>query len=352
MDFARTILKWYDIHRRDLPWRETRDPYKIWLSEVILQQTRVAQGLPYYQAFTSRFPDVDALAAAREEEVLKLWQGLGYYSRARNLHATAKIVSKEYGGRFPGSYEGLLGLKGIGDYTASAISSFCFGEAQPVVDGNVFRVLSRVFGITEPIDSVKGKKEFRRLAGELMDKKNPGAFNQALMEFGALQCTPRQPGCDTCPFFTGCEARRGNLIEQLPVKAKKTKTRNRYLLYLLLFDGDSVYVRKRTGNDIWKNLHDFPCIETGKKPAEKMIRHPEAFSDAGEFPAAGILSVSGEVRHILSHQKLHIRFVEMKMKKGIVRWKQEGIRKIKTRSLAKLAVPVVIHKYLESRKLI
>lgn len=264
MDFAAIIEAWYLENKRVLPWRSTKDAYKIWLSEVILQQTRVDQGLPYYLKFIESFPQLKDLAQAKEEKVLKLWQGLGYYSRAKNLHLTAKIVLKEYNGIFPKEYKKLILLKGIGDYSASAISSFSRNEKHAVVDGNVYRVLSRVFNVSLAIESTEGKKYFKELATELLDKKNPGLFNQAIMEFGAMQCVPKNPNCEKCPLQLHCEARIKKTISSLPVKSKKTKVKKVYFYYLIIKSGNKYYLRKRDSASIWKNLYDFPSIETDK----------------------------------------------------------------------------------------
>jgi A/G-specific adenine glycosylase len=229
MNFSKTIIRWYNKNKRDLPWRHTKDPYKIWLSEIILQQTRVQQGLPYYETFVKKFPTVHHLAKANEDVVMKTWQGLGYYSRARNLHYSAKFISKNLKGKFPNNFEEIKKLKGIGDYTAGAIASFAFNKPYPVVDGNVFRVLSRYFGIKTPIDSAKGKNEFVEKATLLLDKKNPGTFNQAIMEFGAMKCVPQNPDCGKCPLKNGCEALANDTVSALPFKSKKNKIRTRYL---------------------------------------------------------------------------------------------------------------------------
>ena len=228
MIFSKTLINWYSVNKRELPWRQTIDPYYIWLSEIILQQTQVAQGLPYYVKFTEEFPSVFHLAKAQEGHVLKLWQGLGYYSRARNLHTTAKYIAAELKGEFPNNYKDLLKLKGIGDYTASAIASICFNKPEAVVDGNVYRVLSRYFGIDTPINSPKGAKEFKQLAQELIDKKDPATFNQAIMEFGATQCKPQSPDCTLCPFTSSCIAFNENRIIELPVKIKSGKAKKKY----------------------------------------------------------------------------------------------------------------------------
>ncbi|HEU4717360.1 MAG TPA: A/G-specific adenine glycosylase [Bacteroidia bacterium] len=346
MDFSRIIRSWYAKNRRDLPWRRTKDPYRVWLSEIILQQTRVAQGLAYYHAFTGKFPDVKKLAAAKEQEVLKLWQGLGYYSRARNLHFSAKKIVKETGGQFPGTYKDLLRLKGVGDYTAAAIASICFGEARPVVDGNVYRVLSRIFGIKTPIDSTEGKKIFRETAAALIDHRDPGNFNQALMEFGALQCVPRNPDCAVCPFVQQCEARKKNTIALLPVKAKKTKTRDRYFNYIVIRRGENVLLKKRTGNDIWKNMYDFPLVETEKPVSpEKLFSLEEVKAITGNKKPV-LTGRIHETKHVLSHQNIHARFFEVKA--GTKRVAGEKLVACGRDDLHKYPVPVIISRYLDN----
>src|SRR6478736_1262977 len=263
MIFSNILIKWYLQNKRDLPWRKTTDPYPIWLSEIMLQQTRVAQGMPYFLSFTTAFPTVFDLANASEEQVLKLWQGLGYYSRARNLHKTAQIVAFEMNGIFPDNYNDLLKLKGIGEYTAAAIASFSYNECVPVVDGNVFRVLSRYFDLETDIAQASAKKEFAALAFELMPKDNPAQFNQAIMEFGALQCVPKNPNCAECVFNDSCLALQKKKVNQLPVKLKKTKVRNRYFNYIIGIDEkENTIIQKRTAKGIWHNLYEFPLIET------------------------------------------------------------------------------------------
>jgi A/G-specific adenine glycosylase len=263
MSFAPKILNWYHEHQRDLPWRQTRDPYRVWLSEIILQQTRVAQGMPYYLSFVETFPTVYDLAEAPEEQVLKLWQGLGYYSRARNLHTTAKMVVSEFDGQFPHTYEELKTLKGVGDYTASAIASFCFDVPEPVVDGNVYRVLSRYFGVDIPINSTEGITYFKELAREVMDAENIRDYNQGIMEFGAIQCAPKKPYCLLCPLQESCVALKENKVDILPIKLNKTKVRNRYFNYLVWLDGNgNTVLEQRKGKGIWQNLYQFPLLET------------------------------------------------------------------------------------------
>ncbi|MGZ4118512.1 MAG: A/G-specific adenine glycosylase, partial [Bacteroidia bacterium] len=290
--FSGKIISWYNKNKRDLPWRNTKDAYLIWLSEIILQQTRVEQGMAYYLKFASNFPTIKHLAKADNDKVMKLWQGLGYYSRARNLHTTAQIVADKYKGKFPDTYEDILSLKGIGDYTAAAIASFAFNKARAVVDGNVYRVLSRVFGIETPIDSSKGKKEFYALANELIDKKNPALFNQAIMELGAIQCKPVNPDCSVCPLNNMCFAFAKKRIADFPVKEKKTKVRDRYFNYIVLNYKGKTAINKRGAKDIWHNLHDFPLIETAKElTEEEFLRSSEWKKFIGKT-AYTILSVS------------------------------------------------------------
>jgi A/G-specific adenine glycosylase len=269
MEFSNSLINWYLQNKRDLPWRNTVNPYPIWLSEIMLQQTRVAQGLPYFMAFMEAFPTVFDLANAEEEQVLKLWQGLGYYSRARNLHATAKYIATELKGDFPPNYDQLLQLKGVGEYTAAAIASFAYNEPVAVVDGNVFRVLSRYFNVDSDISDGKTKKEFQNLAQQLLPKNNAALFNQAIMEFGALQCVPKNPNCENCIFSSSCAALQHKKVNTLPVKSKKTKVTNKYFNYLILKDVQGNFVvQKREGKGIWENLYEFPLIETEELVSE------------------------------------------------------------------------------------
>lgn len=291
------LQEWYNSHQRDLPWRHTNDPYAIWLSEIILQQTRVDQGLPYYQRFLSNYPDVLQLAAATQQEVLNLWQGLGYYSRGRNLHATAQQIARDYSGVFPDTHEGLLKLKGVGPYTAAAIASFAYNLPHAVIDGNVFRVLSRYFGIEAPINSTEGKPIFEALAKELLDLGNPALHNQAIMEFGALQCKPVSPNCSACPVLTTCSAHRDNQVAQLPVKLKKVKVRKRYFVYHLQQNVQrQLAFQKRGPKDIWEGLFEFPLTE---------------FTDENQLKSylAGQKIIGGRFQHILTHQKIEAYFV-------------------------------------------
>lgn len=293
--FQVELFKWYDKHKRDLPWRHTKDPYKIWLSEIILQQTRVAQGLSYYEKFVSTHPTVTSLANASEEQVLNLWKGLGYYSRARNLHKTARQVNDDFKGEFPKSYEGLIKLTGVGPYTAAAISSFCFNEPKAVVDGNVFRVLSRLYDVETPINTSKGQKEFTELAGVLLNRSDPAKHNQAIMEFGALQCVPKNPQCPSCPVVFECLSKNKGTVGDRPQKIKKIKKKNRYFLYQVFFDKrkKKVYLKKRTEKDIWFNLYDFHLTEYfSHEDFEEITKVKNVF----------------QKKHLLTHQTLHVAF--------------------------------------------
>jgi A/G-specific adenine glycosylase len=310
MNFTDEIVQWYTLNKRDLPWRHTTDAYVIWLSEIILQQTRVEQGMPYFNRFLEQYPDVKSFAAASEDEILKLWQGLGYYSRGRNMLKTARQVNEEFSGEFPRQYEQLIKLKGIGEYTAAAISSFSANETKAVVDGNVYRVLARYFGVSEPINGTQGKKIFQKLADEVLNKQQPGLHNQAMMEFGAMLCKPKNPACGICPVREGCYAFLNNAAGSLPVKLKKLKIKERYFNYLLIIKGDKILLNKRGENDIWANMYDLPLIETREfSQPEAIILQPVALKYFGENI---IIEESSEVyKHILTHQRLYVRFLKL-----------------------------------------
>ncbi len=338
MDFTSKLIQWYRQHKRDLPWRKTKEPYHVWLSEIMLQQTRIDQGMSYYLKFTETFPTVHHLAHASEEEVLKLWQGLGYYSRARNLHHTARQVVENGNGKFPDNYKDLLQLKGIGDYTASAIASICYNEPQAVVDGNVYRVLSRVFGIKTPINATGAAKEFKTLAREYLDTEDPGQFNQALMEFGALHCKPKNPDCNHCIFKADCYAFNYQKVAEFPVKTSRTKVRNRYFNYLVVLSADDkTILEKRTATGIWKNLYQFPLIE---KEENKTLEIQEA-KDFLNFTEIESISLYNEkpVLHKLSHQHLHIQF-------WIVYAGDLGAAGIPFAEIEQLPVPIVLHNFI------
>lgn len=303
-DFHLLIIGWYRQNQRHLPWRETKDPYKIWLSEVILQQTRVDQGLNYYLKFVDHYPTVQDLANATEQQVLNDWQGLGYYSRARNIHKTAQIVTQEYNGQFPNNYDGLIKLKGIGPYTAAAISSIAFNEKKAVVDGNVYRFFARLFDIPTPIDSTQGKKEFQELADKLIDAKHPDLFNQAIMEFGATVCTPKNPLCNSCIFTDTCQALTKNKIAERPVKSKKTKVRDRFFNYILFTNGKELQIQQRTQKGIWHNMFEPFLIESDHKLTAKELKNELNKISISEEAIA----IDKEYKHILSHQHIYAQF--------------------------------------------
>lgn len=306
--FSRSLVSWYKQNKRDLPWRGEKDPYKIWLSEIILQQTQVAQGLGYFERFVEKYPTVGQLATAPEDEVLKLWQGLGYYSRARNLHHSAKTIVKDFKGKFPNIFLNIRSLKGIGDYTAAAIASFAFNLPHAVVDGNVYRLLARVFGIDTPIDRGPGKKQFSELAARLLDEKNPGIHNQAIMEFGSQYCKPVNPDCPNCVFNSRCRAFAEKRVHELPVKVKKTKIRARYFNYLVVSDKKGrIIVNKRKESDIWKGLYEFCLLETDKEKELKELMKQKEFHTYCA-PGFTIKHASKTYKHILSHQHLYARF--------------------------------------------
>lgn len=343
MIFHTTLIDWYSTHKRNLPWRQTKAPYYIWLSEIILQQTQVKQGLPYYNSFIKEFPSVFHLAKAEENKVLKLWQGLGYYSRARNLHATAKHVVSNLNGNFPNTYKDLLKLKGVGDYTASAIASICFNELTAVVDGNVYRVLARYFGIDTPINSSEGIKVFKALAQELIDKKRPAEFNQGIMEFGAIQCRPKNPDCTVCPFVIKCNAFGMHNVSELPVKIKATKVKKKYYNFLVFISKDEkTILEKREGKGIWQNLYQFPLVETPKEVDSTMfesIIKDNSFVKDCSFEVTQYNTKS--IVHKLSHQHLYTKFWIINTDKLVV--KGVSIRKVED-----YPVPILIGNFIES----
>lgn len=338
MDFTENLLRWYAQNKRLLPWRNTTNPYYIWLSEIILQQTRVAQGLPYYQAFIETFPTLKDLALAPEDQVLKLWQGLGYYSRARNLHHTAKTIYFEMDNKFPVQYKHIISLKGIGPYTATAIASFAFKEPVGVVDGNVFRVIARFFGIYDDIAQAKTRGVFQELVDELISKKNPDFFNHAIMDLGATVCTPHNPLCTSCPLSDGCYANSSNVIKDLPVKTKKIKVTSRYFQYVLLKHQNGIAIVQRTANDIWQQLYQFPLIETENDIDESNYI---ALNDA--FPNQEIKKINTQViKHKLSHQLLHINFYVIDLLEG-----DEMYTFVPVNELDTYAYPIVVWNFIK-----
>jgi A/G-specific adenine glycosylase len=345
MDFFNAQIHiWYSLFKRELPWRNTRNPYYIWLSEIILQQTRIDQGMAYYYRFIDEFPEISDLANASEDQILKLWQGLGYYSRARNLHFTAKYIQKTFNGKFPNDYNSIRSLKGIGDYTAAAIISISYNLEYPAIDGNVFRVLSRYFGISEPTDTSGGKKIFTKLAKELIKGTNPGMHNQALMEFGALQCVHKNPKCTDCPIRERCFAFSFRKINELPVKKNKTRQRDRYFNYLVRSSENHTWFRKRIENDIWKNLFEFPFIETmGKTEIGKLLIQNE-FQHLFKEDQTIIEHTSDWKIHILSHQRIHYRFIRIRVT-GNIHEPSDFIR-VNKEDIFNFAVPKLLENYI------
>ncbi len=347
MDPTKIIGKWYQANKREMPWRTTKDPYLIWLSEVILQQTRVQQGLPYYLKFSAAYPSVADLAAAEEDQVMKLWQGLGYYSRARNMLATARTVTRQWGREFPSDYETLIQLKGIGEYTASAISSIAANEPRAVVDGNVYRLLSRYFGLSTPIDTAAGKREFASLAHDLLDRQRPGEHNQGMMEFGALQCRPVRPGCDTCPLASACVALREGNVERLPVKSSRPRIRHRYFNYLVLRENGRIWLKRRGTGDIWQSLYDFPLVETSGPVDEAGLLSRDDFREILKGKLFSVKYVSKVTKHVLSHQVIHARFWELRFPHAPVP-EHNGFLRVEEQKMESYAFPKLISNYLEN----
>ncbi|MDR2913661.1 MAG: A/G-specific adenine glycosylase [Tannerella sp.] len=342
------LQEWYGRNKRDLPWRHTKDPYLIWISEVIMQQTRVAQGLDYYNRFVGRFPDIQSLAEAGQMDVLKYWQGLGYYSRARNLHEAAKDMMSRHNGTFPVQYSDILALKGVGEYTAAAIASFAWNQPYPVIDGNVYRVLGRLFAVTTPIDTGKGKSEYRELATLLMPPDRAGVHNQAVMEFGALQCIPQNPDCRQCPLVDSCMGYASGNPQQYPVKQNKTKTRDRFLNYFFITCDSHTYLHHRTGKDIWEGLYEFPLIETEVPMDFAGIKEESAFHQLFRTTGQPFISVEGNsVKHVLSHQILHTTFYSVEVQKENAALKK--YLKIPLSALDKYPFPKLISIFLDRK---
>ena len=341
--FSHEIYNWYFENKRDLPWRKTSDPYKIWISEIILQQTRVAQGINYYNQFVEEFPTVFDLAAASEDYVLKMWQGLGYYTRARNLHYTAKYIVNNYNGVFPDNFKTILSLKGIGNYTAAAIASIAFNLPHAAVDGNISRVISRYFGITAPIDSEKGKTDIQRIATDLISTKNAGIHNQAFMEFGALQCIPKSPNCNLCPVKENCYAANNKLTDQIPLKTKKVKQSTRYFYYYIIESKNFILLEKRTKKDIWKNLHQFPLFESECELSDTEIL--ELKVPVLSKININIRSVSSIVKHILTHQTIYARFIHIETDNNNMN--DSNFIRVNKKDIYKFAVPKLLEQHLE-----
>lgn len=343
-EITRDLGHWYDLHHRTLPWRETNNPYFIWLSEIILQQTRVDQGMPYYLRFIDQFPTVGSLAGAKEDEVLKLWQGLGYYSRARNLHATSKYVANELNGLFPADRQELLKLKGVGKYTSAAIASIAFGQAVSAVDGNVIRVITRLFGITNDTNDTQVLLQIDDFADQLLNRDTPGRHNQAMMELGATVCTPKNPDCDSCPVRQFCTAKRLDLVDSIPFKSKKIKRRKRYFHYLVAKNElNKFYLDRRQSRDIWEGLYQFPLIETlGNQ--ELKSEEIQAFFDSD---AVYISKVNQAKKHVLSHQDILTRFYHIQLNDE----NDRSYHQVEESDVHNFALPRLIDRYLEEHDL-
>jgi A/G-specific adenine glycosylase len=324
--FSKTLLRWYGHYKRELPWRGETNPYKIWISEIILQQTRIAQGWDYYLRFIDRFPTVADLAASSEDEVLKYWQGLGYYSRARNLHTGAQYIVNEHKGIFPDVYKDILKIKGVGEYTASAIASIAFNLPYAAIDGNAFRVLTRIFGINTPIDTSLGKKEITLLANQLMDTKQAGLFNQALMDFGSLQCLPAHPDCDRCCFALDCVAKQQFLQDVLPLKSQKPKVRTRYFYYFQIYRQTEILIRKRGEKDIWKGLYEFPMFESEIELSEDEILSNSFLRGILEGCTWTLKAISSPYKHQLTHQLIIAKFITLTITVGKLHTYQSMLR--------------------------
>lgn len=347
--FTCTLMDWHLAdNKRDMPWKGESDPYRIWISEIILQQTRVDQGLNYYHRFINAFPTVWQLAKAPESRIFKLWEGLGYYSRCKNLIATARIISGKYGNKFPAAYEQLLSLPGIGPYTAAAIASFAFSQPYAVVDGNVYRVLSRFFGIETPVDGTEGKKQFGELASILLDKKEPGLYNQAIMDLGATICKPRQAFCSMCPLHTRCMAYKKGTVDQLPVKGKRTVRRTRWFYYLVLCHNDQCLVRKRTEKDIWQNLYEFVLLERSGRLNIRQLKQMDFFPDLEVKKQLLIEHVSHEFTQQLTHQTISGRILEIAVRKT---FNLPGYKWVPFSRIRTLPFPKLLAGHLETRRL-
>ena len=349
-NFTRQLLDWHKENARELPWAKTTDPYKIWLSEIILQQTRVKQGTPYYHKFVSVFPTVEALANASEDKVLKLWEGLGYYSRARNLHHTAKIIANEMSGKFPDTFEGLLALKGIGEYTASAIASFAYGLPYAVVDGNVIRVLSRYFGIEEPADSSGVLKSIKSAAKLFLDQSSPGTYNQAILDLGATVCTPKNVSCLACPVADSCSAYHQGLVGKIPSKSKKIIKKTRCFHYYIFHDDRFILVSKRRGNDIWKGLYEFYLVETNSEAISSLVDIPEDL--APFFSNLKYVKENGPYTHQLTHQNIiaTFHFYKTTIKSGAPKDLNGIFYLVEKKKLSTFAFPRVIQKHIIDQK--
>lgn len=348
MTFSHRLISWYKIHKRDLPWRNTKDPYKIWVSEIILQQTRVNQGLAYYRQFIRQYPDLCSLAQAALDDVLKVWQGLGYYTRARNLHQTAQYIKFNLNGLFPDNYKELLRLKGVGDYTASAIASFAFGESVAVVDGNVQRVIARLTGLEMAVNSGEGRKIIKKQAEKLLSSDYPALHNQAMIEFGAIQCAPRNPECSICPLNKPCYAYQHNKVHDLPVKIKQRSQKLRYFYYLKIKHNNHIFLEKRSRKDIWNSLYQFPLIEADNAIKIHELTHLLEWEQIFHGSTHTIKNISRTYTHLLTHQKIIAQFIEVEIPRAEALHLNHCIR-VDEANIHQLAIPRLIEKYLEEQ---
>jgi len=348
--FSKRIINWYEKHKRNLPWRNTKDAYVVWVSEIILQQTRVEQGLHYFNRFINKFPSITVLADASIDDVLKLWQGLGYYSRARNMHEAAVFIKQHFNSVFPKEYADIIALKGIGKYTASAIASFAFDNAYPVVDGNVMRMVSRLFGIYTPVDSTEGKNKIYKIVSKLIDKSNPSSFNQAIMEFGALQCTPSKPKCSSCVFNKDCYSFCNNCVNKLPVKGLKIKHKECFFNYFVIEykhkNSTFVYIKRRINDDIWKGLYDYPLIETKEIYTYSRLISGKDWKKIIGDNAFDLKEISKVYKHNLTHQKIISQFISISISEKLVPVKSNPYTLIKKKEMEKYAIPKLIDRYL------
>lgn len=347
---SENIIEWYIRHKRDLPWRNSRSPYHIWLSEIILQQTRINQGIHYYMRFIDKYPDIESLAAANLDDILKLWQGLGYYSRARNMHATARAIVEDHLGKFPSTYKGLLKLKGIGPYTAAAIASIAFDIPVAVVDGNVFRVLARLFNEGTIINSTKGKSVFKELADSILDPTNPGMHNQALMELGSQVCRPKNPLCNHCPLSSNCKASLTGRVHDFPVKTPRNPVKPRFFNYLFITCNHKIFISRRNGRDIWNSLYEFPLIETPVPVSKSKLITLETWKEIMKDMSFQIMGVSKTYRHQLTHQLIHATFYRIKITSEMRMAREQWIS-VEPDQLKRFAIPRLIERYLQDLKL-
>ena len=347
MDISKILITWYENNKRELPWRDINDPYKIWVSEIILQQTRVKQGMDYYLRITDSFPDIKSLANASIDDLLILWQGLGYYSRARNMHAAAEHIMKYHNGIFPEKYEDILKLKGTGRYTAAAVASLAFGYPAAAVDGNVIRVISRIFNVRNNTNSTSTRKEIDRLAEQILDKQNPGQHNQAVIELGALVCTPKNPECGICPIRAFCKAYTEGVVEELPMRYTKKVSRKRFFHYYIIMSGADLFIQKRTKKDIWQSLYEFPMLETAGSVLEQdLLNFP---ADAWKLDPEQIIfkETSSVYKHVLSHQVINARFIHIYYGGNI---QKTGWITVSPENLHLYPFPVLILNYIRQKR--